>query len=427
MSDRTKHFSIAYFGDPPDFFSNCRPTKYFRQISVTKKHGEDITIGEVKKAAGEAIKLKHRSLIIFGLFLGGDLGLPRILCPDQGIVTEDHSQFFFQLASFDAELETTIICEDEKATELIYWELKNIWGFYGFLQTALTECTLSLFSVYKKVSQMHPLSLSHIRKLLHKIRINSSYFRQYYYNVRHIELKLPCTDMEVESATTAHSPERITVSYCNTRDLFAIEEPLPPHLYRGRPLLMCGDLKQSTLDRTINVSVAVNTEKLVICDGLGKCELLSLDWALIKLLMIEKKPNKRFIFEFLVCSRSDEWRRITIQTNYNEYLYSISMYIISQNCRKSDSTGALPTSIVTKSIEEFNNPLFNSCPVDHSKLAHVVFEIIPINCDSTSTLTERDVPIHSRLLSDMELTSANSAGKTTIVLQEFYICMQPFL
>ena len=338
---------------------------------MTKPPGvEHHTIGQVKKEAGKAVKLLPSSLSIFGLFLGDEIGLPRRFCPDETVVPGTITEFSFQLVSFDPDVENEVICKDEKAMELVYWELKNEWGNYGFPFMAQVECNKSFFTMYKNITQKARLTSSNMLNFLQTLRIRSPCFIAHYYHVRHVEARLKEMDAFTENAGIVGTARKLTsLSYCYTEDLFVVEKLATPkegrRQSRARVHLPPPD---PMAGGPINVTVAMNMEQLVICDAVGRTELLSLDWNLVKSLRRNHKHNC-FILEFLISTGQS--RYITIRTDCSNFLFSISNHIISliRSASTDESEVAEPR---LESYAEFKNPLFSGIPVNEKKLHNVI-------------------------------------------------------
>ena len=82
-----------------------------------------VRVLSLKKAIGRALKLKDDSLGIFGLF-SGRLGCPAKLCLGYCIVDLVYMDFSFQRLASSAEEEIEVIAADDRALELIFWEVK---------------------------------------------------------------------------------------------------------------------------------------------------------------------------------------------------------------------------------------------------------------------------------------------------------------
>ncbi len=373
MSLRTRSFCIYYFSDPTHF--TAKSTAVYQRISVTwPSNTEHHTVGQVKKEAGKAAKLLPSSLKIFGLFLGDEIGLPRKFCPDEAIVPGRITEFSFQLASFNQDIENEVICKDERAMELVYWELKNQWGNYGFPFMAQVECNKAFFTMHKNITQKSKVSSSHILNFLQTIRMKSPIFIAHYHHVRHIETKLLKEHNEVSDASreSVQTKMMTTLTYCYTSDIISTEKVAPIKEGRrpSRARFHMQKMAAEPVSRgPINITVALNVSHLVILDALGRTEYMSLDWSYIKLLRMNIKRGI-FIIDFL--TNHQKTRSITIKTDCSSFLFSISQHLISLKSPKPEEELVIPLHLQT--VQEFTNPMFNNMPVSEKKLVNLIEE-----------------------------------------------------
>jgi len=371
-SSRTRSFCIYFFGDPSTFTS--RSTSFFRRITVDKPPGRDqLTVGHVKKEAGKAVQLLPSSLSIFGLFLGDDLGLPRRYCSNEAIVPTTVTEFSFQLVSFDEDIEKGVLFKDEKAMELIYWEIKNKWGNFGFPYLAQVECNKGFFKMYKNVTQTTRLTSSNILSFLQALRMCCPIFTMHYYHVRHIEARLKDKDDPGQDVGESKTKKLTSLSHCHTSDLFVADKVATPRSIRQQSRMKFHQCQKTDSDPVCrsptNVTVALNREQLVVLDAVGRMELLSLDWELIKSLY--KNRNKGlFVIEFL--AKPEKSRYITIKTDCSSFLFSISKHIITLRSSAPVEEKDLP--LILESKEELMNPLFHNVHVNEKMLANLVAE-----------------------------------------------------
>lgn len=368
MTHPTRSFCIYFFSDPSSFTYKCASA--FKRISLTKQRGVDhYTVGQVKKEAGKAAKLLPSSLTIFGLFLGDEIGLPRRYCPDEAIIPNSVTEFSFQLVSFEPEVENEVICKDETAMELVYWELKNKWGNYGFPFLAQVECNKSFFAMYKSITEKVHLTSSNMLNFIQTLRIRSSCFISHYYHVRHVEVRLRDADDLSQNSDAANSRKLTSLTYCSTEDLYVVEKmaTTPKEGRRQSRARVHVPPPDPTAGGPTNVAVALNRKHLVILDAVGRSELLSLDWTFIKSL---RKSHKHscFVIEFLVSSGQS--RYISIKTDCSNYLFSISKHIIGLIKPFDDDNTQDELHMDFYAL--FENPLFANVPVNDKKLSNVI-------------------------------------------------------
>lgn len=237
---------------------------------------------DVLLAVGRRLSLQPGSLSIFGLFLG-PLGRPTKLCEISQVVSEYVRELSFQRLSFHQEKERSIIKEDEKALELIFWE------FVKYRQTmAISLDNAEVEHISDAAKLMSEVESAWSRgQGCHGLMMN---FMEYMLSLRYYYW-----------FSFYHAMN------CTLQDSFVAINTLCP---KGQKMHVF--LNKTTLS----------------CLILGPpCEYLNIPWSAVHLV---KKNKSKQLFEVQLQSQYHCFKLITIgiQTEQCDYVYSIAVYII---------------------------------------------------------------------------------------------------
>ncbi len=83
----------------------------------------NLQVLHLKKAVGNALNLRDESIAIFGIFLG-KMSDPQELCPECYNVLDYGMDYCFLRLAMNPEEELQVIAADERALELVLWEVK---------------------------------------------------------------------------------------------------------------------------------------------------------------------------------------------------------------------------------------------------------------------------------------------------------------
>lgn len=244
------------------------------------------TAGKVKKAVGETLKLKPQSLRIFGLF-GGPLVNPKELLQDSDVLPEDTAELSFLRCSFDEEEEIKITLEDDCATQLLFGELKHQYNHFKILPVP---------------------------------------------KYQHIDIM----DRILANENLVVSGQKLE----NQKEFVKVVRSLPLYYwscyYRADYCTLHSSLKLSRyVGQDTELHVVLTAEELVLLepDTNNKQKLFSQSWNMIRSVRMQKSPKMLIKFEVSVIDNAEEssdmmLKYISIETNRNEYLYSLTVYIL---------------------------------------------------------------------------------------------------
>lgn len=239
-----------------------------------------VTFGQVKKAAGVALKLKPGSLKIFELFIG-PLGSPQKLCASSDTVPPPGtlSYLSFQRLSFNEEEERRITSRDDRAMELIFWEVKEQYDANMILPRPKVEQTDYLDKI---IALFRKATFLNQKRFVQAIRTLSQYYWSYYYRADACLLQSKIT------TKTLH------------------------------------------LERESQFHVVMNMERLLFLDISGEEELASWPWHCLRCVKMQKTPQPLIKFEVLILDVDEvvPLRLISVKTDHNIYLYSLAVHIL---------------------------------------------------------------------------------------------------
>lgn len=276
LPDRT--FVIHHFGGE---------SQHCTRIRVQQERNRLVTYKDVLMAIGRRFFLKWESLDIFGLFLG-PLGQPTKLCNNTEMVPDEVRELSFQRLSFLQEKERGIIKEDEKACELIFWEVVN----YRRTMLLSIEDEADRITDADKLISKFTVSRKHgfgdVREIMiHFMGIMLSLRHYYWFTFYHAN---NCTLQDSMMASNM---------YC--------QKGQKVHVFLDKTVLSC----------------------LILGPGNEYIGNLNIPWSAIRFV---KKNTSDQLFVIQVLTQ-DQYHRlrfntISIQTEHFDYLYSIAVHII---------------------------------------------------------------------------------------------------
>ncbi len=254
---------------------------------VKLKDSKSLTYDSVKTKVGQILKIKSTSMPIFGLFIG-PIGHPRKLCCGESYATlpKENSVISFQRLSFDEELERRVVSNDDVAHELIFWELKEQFDTNRILPKLKSDHNDYLDKTMQLLIKM---SASNKKRFIQVIFGHTLYYWSYFYRAN---------DCYVQFSVSINGK-------------------------------VC-------LERGKKINIAVNAERVFFLDTFGENEIASWQWCCVRSVKLQNAPQAVIKFEVFIVG-SDEpvpLRMITVQTQQNEYLFSLSTYILKMKERK---------------------------------------------------------------------------------------------
>lgn len=250
----------------------------------------------LKQAVRKALNLKEESLGIFGIY-SGQLGNLRELCPESYSVLHYTMDYCFQRLVSNREEELKVISNDERALELVFWEVKY------YYET-------------KKV-YLRPRS---------EIRQNMEYQRQFTKLVMSSKVLMA-------KLTEEYLRNKPVPRFSNSSVFVEVVRRIPLH-YMSYCCVIESCALQQTLDtdppvkKGTRINVAIDSAKCIALDITGKQELATWDWELVNLVDPCKKLLPSYHSIYNVCFVSDDEPKpgLCFATKKYMLVYSISKH-----------------------------------------------------------------------------------------------------
>ena len=283
------------------------------------------TPSAIKHAVGRHFELKPKSLKIFGIFTGA-LRSPTALLSESQAICSTISKVAFQRVSFDAELEVSIASDDVSAVKLLFEELRYEYNQFRVFPIVTSEQMQRMDRILANESLLSSEGKLEKQVELFNLICNqhSLYFWSYYFRVENCILQT--SSLPISS-------------------LVAVERKLHAALSPGHLILL---------------------EPLIV----GGKEILKLPWSKVRSVRMQRSPAMLVKFETLVPMGQgehkiqDELMLISLETDRNEYLYTLTQYVLKwHEVQKFQGFLAPPVSVATVKAEM--NPRNYHCYVNH--------------------------------------------------------------
>jgi len=273
-----RSFSVKTFGE--------NGTKHV-WINVRNPVLDDkIKVGRLKSEVGYQLMIEPESMPMFGIFQGS-LCDPTTLLQDNDSVPEHDSHFCMMKVCFDPPEERAIVTSDCNAMELIFWEIQSKLST-GYIYPSLSELTQKRLDSFTEEadSVLNHLSTDGKKKFL-EIFVDLPFFTSYYHNR----------------------------GRCFIKNTFL--------------------LKEWGITADTEAIASVSEWKLTIIDKYEEKILQSWSWSTIRSLSMALAPKPMLEMEVQDGTEEKEFvKKITIYTEYCNYLYSIGYHIIDTHQRR---------------------------------------------------------------------------------------------
>lgn len=307
------------------------------------------TFEDLKRAAGERLKLQSSSLGIFGIFLGS-LASPKNLCIETDVVPKNISKVCLRRLSFNKDEERRVVDKDDAAMTLIFWEVKQEYdqrriqpGLNRFETKVLEKELRKGWCVPVFGSMIWP-SVDSMKEFLRCIRTKrSSYYWSYYYKA-----------------------ELCSVNY--SEPIFA---GVLPGIGDGDGLML---------------HLAMDKTGLIFLDTTGK-ELCCVPWCTVHRV---KKDTGAKLFTFDIQAK-DEYGiihsvNVPVQTDHIDYLYSMALHILTIQ----DNVLAWLNSMKPRTLTTEEYKLLDSIRPKKVKFDQFMSWVLPIQFQSFLQLHTRE-------------------------------------
>lgn len=266
-------FLVHYFPEDTIKVKVNRDEKWHHSTS----DDDGITFAKLKHTAALALRIELTSLNFFGLFLG-QLGDPKELCIDDATVPQNVDEVCFQriILITDKE-ERYYLSIDDRAMGLIFWELKDQYD-----RGQLIPLPSKVDSEEMERLLLAPHYGITVKKKFVDLVLGFPLFYWSYYH---------------------------KVNYC------ILQSSVWPGDY-------------SVCNGTV-IHVVPGREKLVFLDVSGEVEIEALPWHRIRSLTMKNKPIMTIEFEIILVLKGRCLRRfISVATDCNKFLYTVSIYML---------------------------------------------------------------------------------------------------
>ena len=281
------------------------------QVSATSLF--NFTAGAVKQTAAQLLKLKPRSLKIFGLFKG-PLGTPKALLSDNDVLSASLSRVSLQRLSFDKESELSVVRDDERALQLLFGELKFEYNHFrvlpilSFAEMNLLDRLLANESLLQSGNKME--KQNEFFKIICDIPL---YYWEYYYRAEHCIL--------LNSTLPSSSPVELGMK--------------------------------------LHVVISANCLILLEPAAVNGQELITLPWNKVSSVRVQKSPRTLIKFETFVASKAEDGDEnklimISLETDRSEFLYTLTRHIFKMHEDRMSKGFLTPPTPTTMAKAEMN-------------------------------------------------------------------------